>query len=134
MTEFGFGEEPAGATSELMTEMVEETDMEKRQEPSSDKAGEPDAENESPVLSSESEESATAADALINQGISFLSGLMQTIRQPESAKRLVDALVKEDPATGQASISIPVSGKESVLQFVSLLGKSPIQVNSATRV
>ena len=41
----------------------------------------------------------------------------------QASRRLVDTLVREDPATGQASINIPVSGKESVLQFVSLLGK-----------
>lgn len=84
---------------------------------------EPDAESDTPVILSDSEESTPAADVLINQGVAFLGGLMQTLKQPESARRLVDALVKEDPATGQASINIPVSGKESVLQFVSLLGK-----------
>ena len=104
--------------------------MERRQEQASDKdpvetSGETelDSESESPVVPDDSEESTPAADALINQGVAFLGGLMQTLKQPESARRLVDALVKEDPATGQASINIPVSGKESVLQFVSLLGK-----------
>lgn len=47
----------------------------------------------------------------------------QATKEPEASRRLVDTLVREDPATGQASINIPVSGKESVLQFVSLLGK-----------
>ena len=68
-------------------------------------------------------EETPSAEELINQGVAFLGGLMQTLKQPESARRLVDALVKEDPATGQASINIPVPGKESVLQFISLLGK-----------
>ena len=48
---------------------------------------------------------------------------MKTLKNPDASKRLVDSLVKEDPATGQASIQIPVSDKESVLQFVTLLGK-----------
>ena len=60
---------------------------------------------------------------MIGQGVSFLGNLLQTLKEPEATRRLVDTLVKEDPATGQASINIPVSGKESVLQFVSLLGK-----------
>lgn len=63
------------------------------------------------------------ADALIGQGISFLGGLVKTLKNPDASKRLVDSLVREDPATGQASIQIPVSDKDSVLQFVSLLGK-----------
>ena len=130
VTDLGFGEEPAGDEPELTFETVEEPDMERRQEQASDKdpvetsgEAEPDAEGGSPVILSDSEESIPSADALINQGVAFLGGLMQTLKQPESARCLVDALVKEDPATGQASINIPVSGKESVLQFVSLLGK-----------
>ena len=130
VTDLGFGEEPAGAEPELTFETVEEPDMEKRQEQASDKASvdtsgetKPDAECDSTVLSDDSEESIPTADVLINQGVAFLGGLVQTLKQPESARRLVDSLVKEDPATGQASINIPVSGKESVLQFVSLLGK-----------
>ena len=63
------------------------------------------------------------SEELIGQGISFLGGLMKTLKDPDASKRLVDALVKEDPATGKASINIPVSDKAAVLQFVSLLGK-----------
>ena len=83
------------------------------------------------VLRSQEEECERLAGTLYSKGLTQeqvgdvfpISGLMQTLKQPESARRLVDALVKEDPATGQASINIPVPGKESVLQFISLLGK-----------
>ena len=36
---------------------------------------------------------------------------------------MVDAIVTEDKETGKASRNIPVKDKESVMQFVSLLGK-----------
>ena len=36
---------------------------------------------------------------------------------------MVDAIVTEDKETGKASLKIPVKDKESVMQFVSLLGK-----------
>ena len=48
---------------------------------------------------------------------------MKTLKDPDASKRLVDTLVKEDPTTGQAAINIPVSGKETVLQFVANLAK-----------
>ena len=38
-------------------------------------------------------------------------------------KKLLDAIVTEDKETGKASLNIPVKDKESVMQFVSLLGK-----------
>ena len=102
VNDLGFGEEAAGREPESTFETFEP--VEKLEEP-------------------EKLEETPSAEELINQGVAFLGGLMQTLKQPESARRLVDALVKEDPATGQASINIPVPGKESVLQFVSLLGK-----------
>ncbi len=63
-----------------------------------------------------------ASDVLIGQGISFLGSLMKTLKDPDATKRLVDTLVKDNSVTGQASINIPVSNKETVMQFVSLLG------------
>ena len=108
VNDLGFGEEAAGRERESTFETFES--VEKLEEPGTSE--EPEAEIETP-----------SAEELINQGVAFLGGLMQTLKQPESARRLVEALVKEDPATGQASINIPVPGKESVLQFVSLLGK-----------
>lgn len=133
VTDLGFGGEAAAASTELPLEMVEESEVEKRPKPSSDGAllrdrdaevePEPDTDSDSSVMPGDGDNTSPSAELLINQGVAFLNGLMQTLKEPESAKRLVDTLVKEDPATGQASISIPVSGKENVLQFVSLLGK-----------
>ena len=124
VTDLGFGETPVDAPVDfapaLPIETVEDDEVEKRKEVDSEGA---DIESEPPVILSDSEESVPEADALINQGAAFLGGLMKTLKDPDASKRLVDTLVKEDPATGQTSINIPVSDKKSVLQFVSLLGK-----------
>ena len=59
---------------------------------------------------------------LLAQGVSFIGNLVRTLQNPESSRKLVDSLVREDPATGKTSINIPVSNKDSVLQFITLLG------------
>ena len=116
VTDLGFGEgaakEPAATEP---AEAVEDIEEKKPQDEAADVIPDPVGEEDSGGLPD--------ADALIGQGISFLGGLVKTLKNPDASKRLVDSLVKEDPATGQASIRIPVSDKESVLQFVSLLGK-----------
>lgn len=60
---------------------------------------------------------------LVAQGVSFLSGLAQTLKSPEATKALVDTIVKTDPDTGKASINIPVPDKESVTQMFTLIAK-----------
>ena len=60
-------------------------------------------------------------DVIIAQGVSFLGNLVRTLQNADASQKLVDSLVKEDPVTGQASISIPVYGKEPVRQFIKLL-------------
>ena len=116
VTDLGFGEgaakEPAATEP---AEAVEDIEEKKPQDEAADVIPDPVGEEDSGGLPD--------ADALIGQGISFLGGLVKTLKNPDASKRLVDSLVKEDPATGQASIQIPVSDKESVLQFVTLLGK-----------
>ena len=116
VTDLGFGEGAAKESASGPTvEIVEEPEEKKPQEEISDVAPDPVSEDDSADVPD--------SEALIGQGISFLVGLMKTLKDPDASKRLVDTLVKEDPATGQASINIPVSDKDSVLQFVSLLGK-----------
>lgn len=65
----------------------------------------------------------TDAENLIRSGVSFFGSLLQTLREPQSTKTLVDSLVKKDEKTGQTSINIPVSSKETVLEVATLLGK-----------
>lgn len=59
---------------------------------------------------------------LIAQGAQFFASLTQTLASPEATAQLVDDLVREDPSTGQTTLSIPVSSKKSVQQFLALLG------------
>lgn len=61
---------------------------------------------------------------LLQQGVSFFSGLARTLNSPEATKALVDSLVEEDKETGQTTLRIPVpGGKESVTEVFNLLGK-----------
>ena len=72
---------------------------------------------------SEQEPGSDPAVDVIQQGISFITGLVEVLKDPQASKRMVDAIVTEDKETGKASLNIPVKDKASVMQFVSLLGK-----------
>ena len=60
---------------------------------------------------------------LVSQGVSFLSGLVQTLSDPESTEQLVNTLVKEDPDTGKTSVNIPVPDKQSVRNLFTMIGQ-----------
>ncbi len=81
----------------------------------------PNTSAQAPV--SEQEPDFDPAVDVIRQGVSFITGLVEVLKDPQASKRMVDTLVTEDKETGKASLNIPVKDKESVMQFVSLLGK-----------
>ena len=56
-------------------------------------------------------------------GISFLSGLAETLKSPEATAQLVDSIVEKDEQTGETSIKIPVESKETVSNLLNLIGK-----------
>lgn len=60
---------------------------------------------------------------LVVQGVSFLSGLAETLKSPEATALLVDSIVEKDEQTGETSIKIPVESKETVANLFSLIGK-----------
>lgn len=60
---------------------------------------------------------------LVQQGISFFSGLAKTLQSTEATKQLVDSIVKVDEQTGETSLHIPVPDKESVANVLGMLGK-----------
>lgn len=60
---------------------------------------------------------------LVAQGISFLSGLAETLKSPEATAQLVDSIVEKDEQTGATSIKIPVESKETVSNLLNLIGK-----------
>ena len=73
--------------------------------------------------SDHSDQSGNQPTALIQQGTTFLANLVQTLSNPEQTRQLVDTLVSEDPDTGKATLNIPVPDKQTVHQFLSLLGQ-----------
>lgn len=60
---------------------------------------------------------------LVEQGVSFLSGLAQTLKSPEATAALVDSITEKDEKTGETSIKIPVESKETVKNLLDLIGK-----------
>lgn len=60
---------------------------------------------------------------MVAQGISFLSGLAETLKSPEATAQLVDSIVEKDEQTGETSIKIPVESKETVSNLLNLIGK-----------
>ena len=66
---------------------------------------------------------ATSPQELVSQGVSFLSGLAQTLQSPEATQQLINAIVKTDEQTGASTLSIPVPNKETVASLLNLVGK-----------
>lgn len=60
---------------------------------------------------------------LVAQGISFLSGLAETLKSPEATAQLVDSIVEKNEQTGETSIKIHVENKEAVVNLFSLISK-----------
>jgi len=60
---------------------------------------------------------------LVAQGISFLSGLADTLKSPEATAQLVETLVETDTETGQTSLRIPVPDKQTVRNLLDIVGK-----------
>lgn len=83
-------------------------------------------EDDGPVTSGESESgdgSAVSPEALVSQGVTFLSGLADTLRSEEGVRRLADTLVRTDPQSGKSELHIPVPDKETVVGILGLFGK-----------
>ena len=60
---------------------------------------------------------------LVTQGISFLSGLAQTLQSPEATQQLVDTLVETNEETGESHLRIPVPDKQTVQTLLNFVGK-----------
>ena len=60
---------------------------------------------------------------LVAQGISFLSGLAQTLQSPEATQQLVDSIVETNAETGESHLRIPVPDKQTVSTLLNLVGK-----------
>jgi superfamily II DNA/RNA helicase len=60
---------------------------------------------------------------LVAQGISFLTGLAQTLQSPEATQQLVDTLVETNTETGESHLRIPVPDKQTVQNLLNFVGK-----------
>jgi SNF2 family DNA or RNA helicase len=60
---------------------------------------------------------------LINQGVSFISLLADTLSSPEKIDNFVNSIVKEDRETGKTLVEIPVSDKESVKKVMNMISQ-----------
>lgn len=60
---------------------------------------------------------------LVAQGISFFSGLAQTLQSPEATQQLVDTLVETNAETGESHLRIPVPDKQTVQTLLNFVGK-----------
>lgn len=60
---------------------------------------------------------------LVSQGVSFFSGLAETLKSAEATQQLVDSIVETDKETGETHLKIPVGSKDAVIQMLTLFGK-----------
>ena len=60
---------------------------------------------------------------LVAQGISFLTGLAQTLQSQEATEKLVASIVETNPETGESHLRIPVPDKQTVQTLLSFVGK-----------
>lgn len=67
----------------------------------------------------------------VSEGLKALGRFADILRNPEGAEMIADALVKEDPATGETSLNIPVPDKTTV---VSILSAFSMLLNKGTHV
>ena len=84
----------------------------------------PDDSNHSPLFGREvGGEASRQPQELVAQGISFLSGLAQTLQSPEATQQLVDTLVETNADTGESHLRIPVPDKQTVQTLLNFVGK-----------
>ena len=61
-------------------------------------------------------------EELVQSGVSFLSGLVQTLSSPEKTQQLVSSLTTKDEKTGQTFLKIPVENEATVSNTLQMLG------------
>lgn len=60
---------------------------------------------------------------LLAQGLSFLSGLSQTLASPEKTAELVASITEKDEKTGQTYLKIPLESQQVLTNVLSLVGQ-----------
>ena len=59
---------------------------------------------------------------MVQTGMNFFSGLMQTLADPAATQQLVNSITETDEKTGQSYLKIPVEGKEVVANAFKVIG------------
>lgn len=106
-------------------ELAPETDGQAEVNTESDFSSSPNVPANAPDLESNGGQSSSSHNPqqLVNQGISFFSGLAETLKSPEATQQLVNSIVEVDESTGQTNIKIPVPNKDAVANVLQLFGK-----------
>ena len=66
--------------------------------------------------------SPNSPQALIQNGVSFLSGLARTLSSPQETQKLVSSLTDRDETTGRVYLKIPVENEQAVSDALNVLG------------
>ncbi|MEA3461603.1 MAG: helicase-related protein, partial [Bacteroidota bacterium] len=61
-------------------------------------------------------------EQLIQNGISFFSGLAKTFNDPEATRKLVSTIVKKDDSDGKTYLHIPVESEKTVENVLTVIG------------
>ena len=61
-------------------------------------------------------------EQLIQNGLSFITGLVKTFSDPEATKKLVSTIVEKDDRDGKTYLKIPVESEKTVENVLSMLG------------
>jgi superfamily II DNA or RNA helicase len=135
----GEGWQPTGVPEEVPAESTESEDFEKTPVPATagkdsrkrskdasqhdDAVAEPKPAKPGKTTSAGPKEAPEpgSAQALIQTGMSFFTGLAQTLSSPEKTQELVKSIVAKDESTGQTYLKIPVENAAVVENAVKLL-------------
>ena len=117
-------EEKPAETSEIEhTEADEPEPLKEEAKPVDTKADNKEATNSELTEKTNTPEVPRQPQELVAQGISFLSGLAQTLQSPEATQQLVDTLVETNAETGESHLRIPVPDKQTVQTLLNFVGK-----------
>jgi superfamily II DNA/RNA helicase len=64
-----------------------------------------------------------SAQDMLQQGVSFVSKLSDTLTSPDKTAALLDTIVRVDPETGKTKLEIPVPDKKTVEQMLRLFSR-----------
>ena len=117
-------EEKSAETSEIEhTEADEPEPLREDTKPADSKEGNKETSDSEQTQKTDTPKVPRQPQELVTQGISFLSGLAQTLQSPEATQQLVDTLVETNEETGESHLRIPVPDKQTVQTLLNFVGK-----------